>query len=355
MIPLASSFLELESVVRVHQGLPTLNGISLRVDAGHILCILGPSGCGKTTLLRVTAGIEPVDGGSVWIDGKNMNGVPVHLRNVGMVFQEFALFPHKTVFGNIAFGLEMSRWPRRLIEARVTELLELVGMPDHGDRRIDQLSGGQKQRVALCRSLAPNPRMLLLDEPMGSLDRELRERLVQDVGGILRNLNMTAVYVTHDHAEGFAVADRIAVMRGGEIRQMGTPEEIYHRPVDQETARFLGFENFLGGQIVPGGRVRTPIGEFQLPCKGHPIGETVTVLIRPEAATLTPVSLGNHSPGRWVTGIVRHRIFQGKSYGISLLTEEGYKLSFDLPLYPFPPSVDSPISLWIQSYGIEIL
>ncbi len=227
-----------------------LDGVDLDVGRGEVLTILGPSGCGKTTLLRVVAGLQRPDSGRVLLDGADVTDVPPHRRGVGLVFQDHALFHHRDVFGNVAFGLRMQGREDTAVTARVRELLELVGLAGFERRSIATLSGGEQQRVALARALAPEPRVLLLDEPLGSLDRRLRDRLLEDLDGLFDELRVTAVYVTHDQAEAFALGDRVAIMRAGRIAQTGSPDELWAHPRDEDVARFLGLRNVADGAIV---------------------------------------------------------------------------------------------------------
>ncbi len=200
--------LQLDDIRKTYNGQTfALDGISLSVDAGEIVCLLGPSGCGKTTLLRIIAGLEKKDRGRILFKGRNLDDTPVHERNFGLMFQDFALFPHKSVAENVAFGLRMARWPAARAATRVNEMLALVDLPGHTQRSIFELSGGERQRVALARSLAPSPELLMLDEPLGSLDRKLREELMAELRKILKTVGQTAVYVTHDQEEAFEVAD----------------------------------------------------------------------------------------------------------------------------------------------------
>lgn len=232
--------LRLDGLSKRFDGTVALDGVDLTVRTGEILAVLGPSGCGKSTLLRVVAGLEAPDTGRVLWNGEDMAEVPAHRRRFGLMFQSYALFPHKSVAENVAFGPRMEGWDRARIDARVANVLEWVGMEGFGDRAIEGLSGGEQQRVALARTLAPDPRLVMLDEPLGALDRALRERLVGEIRTILAGQGATAIYVTHDHAEAAAVADRVAVMRSGRILQADTLEAIRRRPADEWTARFVG-------------------------------------------------------------------------------------------------------------------
>jgi thiamine transport system ATP-binding protein len=227
-----------------------LDAVELEIAHGEVLTVLGPSGCGKTTLLRVIAGLQPVAAGRVLLDGEDVTGVPPHLRGVGLVFQDHALFHHRDVFGNVAFGLRMQGAASTDVAARVGELLDLVGLAGFERRSIATLSGGEQQRVALARALAPEPRVLLLDEPLGSLDRRLRDRLLEDLDRLFDELGVTALYVTHDQAEAFALGDRVAVMRAGRIAQTGSPDELWSSPADEDLARFLGLRNVVGGEVI---------------------------------------------------------------------------------------------------------
>ncbi|WP_083648795.1 ABC transporter ATP-binding protein [Cellulosimicrobium sp. CUA-896] len=217
--------------------------VSLDVAPGEVLALLGPSGCGKSSLLRAVAGLEPVASGTVAFVGHDLAGVPVHRRGFGLMFQEGQLFPHRDVAGNVAYGL--AGRPRAERDARVRELLDVVGLAGYEHRPVATLSGGERQRVALARSLAPRPRLLLLDEPLSALDRGLRERLAQDLRDALRATGTTAVFVTHDHDEAFTVADRVAVMDAGRLLQVAPPEELWRAPASRRVAQFLGYQAFV--------------------------------------------------------------------------------------------------------------
>lgn len=242
--------LRVESVTVRFDGVPALDDVSLTVDEGEVVTVLGPSGSGKSTLLRVVAGLQAPDTGRVLLDGMDLASVPPHRRGIGLVFQDHALFHHRDVWGNVVFGLRMRRDSREAVARRGREVLELVGLTGLERRSIGTLSGGEQQRVALARALAPEPRVLLLDEPLGSLDRRLRDRLLDDLGRLFDDLGVTALYVTHDHAEAFGLGDRVAVMREGRVAQTGTPDELWARPVDEDVARFLGLANVREGRIV---------------------------------------------------------------------------------------------------------
>jgi thiamine transport system ATP-binding protein len=237
--------LALEDVSVSLDGAAVLSRASLEVAAGTTTALLGPSGSGKTTLLRIAAGLLRTDAGRVVLDGRDVTGVPPHLRRVGLMFQDNVLFPHRDVAGNVGFGLRMAGRSGREVDRRVRELLELVGLPDAGRRAVQTLSGGEQQRVALARALAPEPQALLLDEPLGSLDGPLRERLLDDLRELFDRLGLTVLYVTHDVAEAFALGHRVAVLKAGRVVQVGTPDELWTRPADAWVAGFLGMRNLV--------------------------------------------------------------------------------------------------------------
>ena len=218
-----------------------LDGIDLVVEDGEVVSVLGPSGSGKSTLLRTVAGLEPPVRGRVVWDGDDLTIVPPHRRQLGLMFQDHTLFPHRDVLGNVAFGLRMHGVPAAQADARAGELLTLVGLAGYEHRRVAELSGGEQQRVALARAIAPAPRLLMLDEPLGSLDRALRERLMVELRDLFTRLGLTSLYVTHDHDEAFALADRVAVMHDGRIEQLGSPVEVWEHPANEFVARFLGY------------------------------------------------------------------------------------------------------------------
>ena len=282
-------------VARLHKSFAAavLNEVSFEVHQGEIVCLLGPSGCGKTTLLRVIAGLEVADAGNILFDDRDIRDVPVHQRGFGFMFQDFALFPHKNVWANVIFGLRMQNLPSDQIRQQAQAALEMVGLSGFEQRDVHQLSGGEKQRVALARSLAPQPKLLMLDEPLGALDRQLREELMIEVRRILKSAHLTAIYVTHDQAEAFAVADRVVIMNAGRIEQMGTPIEVYARPASEFVARFLGLPNLIQGTVISCAAnvavIRTALGHLHIATdRALKTTQTITLLIRPDAATLDP-------------------------------------------------------------------
>ncbi|MDD9207691.1 ABC transporter ATP-binding protein [Georgenia sp. 10Sc9-8] len=262
---MTASGLTVRDLVVTYDGTTTaVAGVDLDVAVGEVVALLGSSGSGKSSLMRAVAGLEPVAAGTVRWDGADVATQPVHRRGFGLMFQDGQLFPHRDVAGNVGYGLAAAGVPRDRRVARVGELLRLVGLEGYERRPVSTLSGGQAQRVALARSLAPEPRLLLLDEPLSSLDRSLREHLAWELRRILRATGTTAVYVTHDHDEAFTVADRVAVMDGGRLRQVAAPQELWTAPVDRAVAAFLGYSPFLPA-TVDGGAARTVLGPVAVP------------------------------------------------------------------------------------------
>lgn len=281
----ATTPLRFDGVRHSYGDVPTLRGVDLDARPGEVLCLVGPSGCGKTTMLRVAAGLEQPSDGAVWIDDVQVAGdgvnIPPERRKVGLIFQDFALFPHLSVTENVAFGLRVGSTADK--RARARDMLRLVELEDFADRNPSALSGGQQQRVAVARALAPAPAAMLLDEPFANLDASLRRQVRDDALGLLRRNGAPALFVTHDAEEAMLCADRIAVMRDGEVLQIGRPDEIYFQPNCAFVARFFGSMNRFV-RIVRGGVVQTPLGET--PAPGFADGDEVEVLVRPEAIKL---------------------------------------------------------------------
>jgi thiamine transport system ATP-binding protein len=339
------------SGVRVSYGTTTaLDGIDLEVGPSERLAVLGPSGSGKSTLLRAIAALEPLDGGVVAWDGQDLGGVPVHRRGFGLMFQDYVLFPHRNVAGNVAFGLEMHGDSAAERNARVDEVLTLVGLPGYGGRRIDQLSGGEQQRVALARALAPTPRLLMLDEPLGALDRGLRTRLLDELAGLFARLELPIIYVTHDQEEALAVGDRVAVINRGRLEAVMPARELWRSPPNEFVARFLGLNNVV--PLVPArDAVVTPWGT--LPLSAAPSAPTHArwVLLRPEALRLDP-----DGPLR---GIVTTVTFRGETTTILVrpeAPEDGPLLEAHLQsAVGDPPVVGKIVRLSVDRQGVLFL
>jgi len=358
--------LELVNISKAFAGTPALRDVSISVPAGEIVCLLGPSGCGKTTLLRIIAGLETADRGRVLVEGEDIGGVSPHARDFGLMFQDYALFPHKNVFDNVAFGLRMRRAAGesdQQIAGRVHEALEMVGLRGFERRNVYELSGGEAQRVALARSLAPRPRLLMLDEPLGSLDRATRERLVVELRDILAGVRVTALYVTHDQTEAFSIADRAIIMNVGRIEQVGAPEEIYRRPATAFVARFLGMTNMSEGRILGDGRVETAWGTMQASTDGFRPGDKVRVLIRTEAAALTSSGPAAAIDERCLPAghaTLRGRLaslsFRGGHYQVRLEPECGPALAFDMSaVVPLTTKPGDSMCVTLNPAGVVLL
>ena len=313
-------WLELRDAVRSFDGRRALDGVSFELQEGEIGCLLGPSGCGKTTALRCIAGFESLDSGRVLSQGRLLSGpgvnIPPHERGIGLVFQDLALFPHLTVRGNVEFGLHpLARAERR---ARAGEMLHLVGLADFAEAYPAQLSGGQQQRVALARALAPRPSTVLLDEPFSSLDVALRERLVGELRVLLKSLGATALVVTHDQQDAFALADQIGLMRGGRLEQWGSPYDLYHRPCSRFAAEFVGQASFLPACCSGSGMLQTELGPLREGHETHACGGLVDVMLRPD-----DVVHDDYAPLR---ARIVERVFRGADFLYTLELPSGRRL-----------------------------
>jgi putative spermidine/putrescine transport system ATP-binding protein len=291
------TFIDIRNLKKSFGPTTVVHDFALSVERGEFVSFLGPSGCGKTTILRMIAGFETATAGSIRIDGREVTGLPPAKRNVGMVFQAYALFPNMTVAGNIAFGLKVAKWSGAAIAARVDEMLGLIKLPDIADRYPYQLSGGQQQRVALARAIAVKPEVLLLDEPLSALDAKIRVSLREEIRALQKELGITTIFVTHDQEEALSMSDRIVVMNEGRAEQIGTPFEVYNYPRTRFVASFVGTLNLLNATVVDAATGHLAIdGQHVLAAKaveGRAAGDTVSVALRPEA-----VDFGGASEGR---------------------------------------------------------
>ncbi len=292
-----------------------VSDVSFAVREGELLGLLGPSGSGKTTVLRLIAGLETPTSGEIFIDGRRVNDLSVQQRNIGFVFQHYALFKHLTVFGNVAFGLTIRKWRRSDVEARVAELLRLMGLEGLGDRYPHQLSGGQRQRVAIARALAPRPSVLLLDEPFGAVDAKVRQELREWLIRLHDDLNVTSLFVTHDQEEAMEVSDRLIVFSKGRLEQVGSPAEVYEEPASEFVARFIGSMNILEGE-VQNGLVR--VGSLEFPAPGFQDGHRLQVGFRPYYVKVS------EDPARFRQQARLRRVyFLGVAYRLEIETGDG--------------------------------
>jgi ABC-type Fe3+/spermidine/putrescine transport system ATPase subunit len=359
--------LQVSHLSKTFDGKSTLNDVSFEVEAGDIVCLLGPSGCGKTTLLRIIAGLETADSGMITFDGQDVQNIPVHQRHFGLMFQDFALFPHKNVWDNVIFGLRMQNLPADQIQSLGRAALDRVGLSGFAQRNVHQLSGGERQRVALARSLAPQPKLLMLDEPLGALDRQLREELMIELRRILKAAHLTSIYVTHDQAEAFAVADRVAVMNAGRIEQLDTPSAVYARPVSEFVARFLGMPNVIEGTVLSVAAqvavVNTPIGLLHVTAD-HALrpDQPVTLLIRSEAATIEPDPFAA-SADEWfaetpqadvLRGVVREISFRGRTQRIVIRWND-LDFEFEVDAHTALPPLGHPVKISLPADAIHVI
>ena len=323
------SELRLDGVTRRFGGVIALDGLDLTIKRGEFVALLGPSGCGKTTALNCLAGLLPLSNGAIWMDGRRIDGLPPEKRGFGMVFQNYALFPHLSVRDNVAFGLQMRRLPREEVSRRVAASLELVQLQGHAAKLPRQLSGGQQQRVAIARALAFTPQLVLMDEPLSNLDANLRVQMRTEIRRIHQVQGLTTVYVTHDQQEALSLADRLVVMQDGRVQQVGSPEDVYAHPVSAYVAGFMGYRNLLHLEVAgaEGDRVRLKEPGLALEGingNGHP-GKQAIAAIRPEDFA---VDAGGPNQVEVTIEVVE---YQGRELSVEAVTGGGRKLHFRTP------------------------
>jgi spermidine/putrescine transport system ATP-binding protein len=341
--------LELKNLTKKYGAFTAVDHINLTVKDGEIVALLGGSGCGKTTILNMIAGFIAPNEGSILIDGREVDHIPAYKRNMGVFFQNYALFPHMNVFDNVAFGLKMQKLPKDRIKVKVAAILELVRLTGMERRYPRELSGGQQQRVALARALVTTPTILLLDEPLSNLDAKLRVEMQLEIKRIHRELGLTTIIVTHDQEEAISLADRVIVMNAGKILQVGRPKEVFDHPVNLFVGDFMGFANFIKGAVrLDGTKVKVVCSGRELNVTGTPSGglasgEAVTLAIRPENITVTKVKSENT-----LTGIVKNVIYKGtvtrleidgivaETVFVNIYDNQGYAVG-DAITVAFPP------------------
>ncbi|HYF96329.1 MAG TPA: ABC transporter ATP-binding protein [Symbiobacteriaceae bacterium] len=337
------SHVRIEDAVKRFDEVTAVAGVSVDIEPGELFTLLGPSGCGKTTLLRLLAGLETPDSGALYFGDRRVDGEPAYQRNIGMVFQNYAIFPHMSVAENVAYGLRARKLPDREVRERVAEALELVQMQGLGPRRPDQLSGGQQQRVALARALATRPAVLLMDEPLSNLDARLRQSMREEIRRLQKRIGITTIYVTHDQEEALAISDRIAVMDAGRILQVGSPVSIYRHPAHRAVAAFVGSCSFLAAEV--NGELVTAGGkQFERGFKAPPAGP-VELGVRPEM--LKPLPVGWEPPGETaLKGTVEEESFHGAfaAVRVRLSTGESVVALSAQPPGSFPPGARLVVS-----------
>jgi len=338
----------LENVTKRFGRTLAVDQVSLQIEPGELVTLLGPSGCGKTTTLRIVAGLETATEGRVFIGEAEVTHLPPNARDVTMMFQSYALFPHLTVFENVAYGLRVLRWPETKIKQSVQEVLELVGMPGMEGRNPSALSGGQQQRVALARSLVLHPKVLLFDEPLSNLDAKLRKRMREEIRLLQQRLGITAIYVTHDQAEALAISDRIVVMDRGRISEIGTPLDLYHAPGNRFVAEFIGEANFLPAtvEVVSEGWANIKIGPQSLRVRSRRVSPgPVTVLARPEAIRI-------RADGDGLAGTIEKVSYLGSSADYTVETTLGSVLVTDYAITGGVLSAGAKVHLEFLAHGV---
>ncbi len=345
--------IRLDAVVRTFDGVRAVDGVSVAIAEGEFFTLLGPSGCGKTTLLRLIAGFSEVEAGSIWFGGRRIDQVPAHRRNIGMVFQSYAIFPNLTVEQNVAYGLRARKLGRQEIRDRVAEALALVRLPGSNARWPHELSGGQLQRVAIARSLVIRPAVLLFDEPLSNLDAQLRTHMRIEIRQLQRSLGLTAVYVTHDQEEALAISDRIAILRHGRIEQVGTPEAIYRTPLTAFVAEFMGATNMLPGTVGAFDGAMTTVdaggAAFQVQGQVGPPGGKVLLSIRPETLRV----LGGPDAGGAIMARLQLREFLGPILRLHAALPDGTPVRIAALAGQTVPEADG--TLWLAYDPAQII
>ncbi|NLY87180.1 MAG: ABC transporter ATP-binding protein [Clostridiales bacterium] len=345
-----SELIRLESIVKSYEGNVVLNGIDLSVSENEFVTLLGPSGCGKTTTLRLLGGFEKPDEGRILFDGKVITDMPANQRPINTVFQNYALFPHMNVGENIAFGLRVKNKPEQYIKDKIKYALKLVNLKGFETRKVDQLSGGQQQRIAMARAVVNEPKVLLLDEPLGALDLKLRQEMEYELVRLKKELGITFIYVTHDQEEALTMSDKVVVMNEGRIQQEGTPEEIYNEPENAFVADFIGDSNIVSGRMVEDYLVK--INGIDFPCidgseQGFKPGRKVDVVIRPEDIEIRPYGQGIFN------GTIISKLFIGMHYEMLVESEDG-KIEWLLQNYVQQEEGDR-IGMYVKPENIQIM
>ena len=342
---MSNHIIELKNISVAFDGQQIIENMNLYIRDKEFITFLGPSGCGKTTTLRMIAGFQEPDSGDVYFEGKKINGVPPHKRQLNTIFQRYALFPHLNVYENIAFGLRLKKTPEKEIKEAVTEMLELINLKGFERRNISSLSGGQQQRVAIARALVVKPRVLLLDEPLGALDLKLRKDMQVELKNIQKRLGITFIYVTHDQEEALSMSDTIVVMDSGVIQQIGTPTDIYNEPKNAFVADFIGESNIIEGVMKDDFWVEMAGHKFKCLDKGFGVDEEVDVVVRPEDVDVVPVDKA------MISGVVTSITFKGVYYEI-IVEIKGFKWMIQSTDYH---EVGSTIGLVIEPDAIHIM
>ena len=332
--PAPKKLIQFRNIVKKFDGQLVLRGINLHIYENEFVTLLGPSGCGKTTLLRILGGFLAPDEGEVIFDGEDITYLPPYKRDLNTVFQKYALFPHMNVFDNVAFGLKIKKEPKDIIYQKVTRMLKLVGLEDFGKRAVHEMSGGQQQRVAIARALVNEPKVLLLDEPLGALDAKLRKGMQRELKKIQKEVGITFIFVTHDQEEALTMSDKIVIMKDGNIQQIGSPTDIYNEPVNRYVANFIGESNIVDGVMIKDYKVMFEDRQFDCVDAGFGTNEKVDIVIRPEDLDIVPVKQGK------LRGIVRSTLFKGVHYETVVETKAGTSITVDMIVSEDKPVVN---------------